>query len=541
MMKRNIMNTKYIWLLLTLIAFTACDSDDDSTDNSPEPLPALTAGEADFSNYVAVGNSLTAGFTDNALFIAGQQNSISNILATQFSLAGGGSFSMPLMSDNTGGVLFGGNQILDNRLVFDGSGPVSLEELIGPVSPTTDLAVNNPAGPFNNMGVPGAKSFHLLFDGYGNPGGLLADPPTANPFFVRMASGPTATVLGDAMDQSPSFFSLWTGNNDVLGYATSGGDGTDPITDIATFTGSFNLLITTLSSGGAQGVVGNIPDIKALPHFTTVPYAPLDPTNPDFGPQIPTLNTVFGALKPIFDAIDPSRNIVFSETSASAVVINDESLVNIGPQITGALNASETFPLFVQQFGLPAEAAPDVAVLLGAIYGQSRQATEDDLLLLPSSSIIGTVNTDTFAYLQTQGLPAALAGQFSVEGVTKPLDDKWVLIPSEQDEISSATASFNAVIKDAVDATGVAFVDANALMNQIASSGIPSGDFILTAALVQGGAFSLDGVHPTARGNALIANEFLKAIDVTYGSNFEASGNLLNIGNFPTSYPATLP
>ena len=540
-MKRNIMNTKYIWLLLTLIAFTACDSDDDSTDNSPEPLPALTAGEADFSNYVAVGNSLTAGFTDNALFIAGQQNSISNILATQFSLAGGGSFSMPLMSDNTGGVLFGGNQILDNRLVFDGSGPVSLEELIGPVSPTTDLAVNNPAGPFNNMGVPGAKSFHLLFDGYGNPGGLLADPPTANPFFVRMASGPTATVLGDAMDQSPSFFSLWTGNNDVLGYATSGGDGTDPITDIATFTGSFNLLITTLTSGGAQGVVGNIPDIKALPHFTTVPYAPLDPTNPDFGPQIPTLNTVFGALKPIFDAIDPSRNIVFSETSASAVVINDESLVNIGPQITGALNASETFPLFVQQFGLPAEAAPDVAVLLGAIYGQSRQATEDDLLLLPSSSIIGTVNTDTFAYLQTQGLPAALAGQFSVEGVTKPLDDKWVLIPSEQDEISSATAAFNAVIKDAVDATGVAFLDANALMNQIASSGIPSGDFILTAALVQGGAFSLDGVHPTARGNALIANEFLKAIDVTYGSNFEASGNLLNIGNFPTSYPATLP
>ena len=541
MMKRNIMNTKYIWLLLTLIAFTACDSDDDSTDNSPEPLPALTAGEADFSNYVAVGNSLTAGFTDNALFIAGQQNSISNILATQFSLAGGGSFSMPLMSDNTGGVLFGGNQILDNRLVFDGSGPVSLEELIGPVSPTTDLAVNNPAGPFNNMGVPGAKSFHLLFDGYGNPGGLLADPPTANPFFVRMASGPTATVLGDAMDQSPSFFSLWTGNNDVLGYATSGGDGTDPITDIATFTGSFNLLITTLTSGGAQGVVGNIPDIKALPHFTTVPYAPLDPTNPDFGPQIPTLNTVFGALKPIFDAIDPSRNIVFSETSASAVVINDESLVNIGPQITGALNASETFPLFVQQFGLPAEAAPDVAVLLGAIYGQSRQATEDDLLLLPSSSIIGTVNTDTFAYLQTQGLPATLAGQFSVEGVTKPLDDKWVLIPSEQDEISSATAAFNAVIKDAVDATGVAFVDANALMNQLASSGIPSGDFILTAALVRGGAFSLDGVHPTARGNALIANEFLKAIDVTYGSNFEASGNLLNIGNFPTSYPATLP
>jgi len=47
-------------------------------------------------------------------------------------------------------------------------------------------------------------------------------------------------------------------------------------------------------------------------------------------------------------------------------------------------------------------------------------------------------------------------------------------------------------------------------------------------------------VHPTARGYALIANDFMKAIDATYGSNFEASGNLVDIGNFPTNYSPTL-
>ena len=55
-----------------------------------------------------------------------------------------------------------------------------------------------------------------------------------------------------------------------------------------------------------------------------------------------------------------------------------------------------------------------------------------------------------------------------------------------------------------------------------------------------GSAFSLDGVHPTARGYALLANEFMKAIDVTYGSNFEASGNMLNVGDYPTNYSPAL-
>lgn len=83
-------------------------------------------------------------------------------------------------------------------------------------------------------------------------------------------------------------------------------------------------------------------------------------------------------------------------------------------------------------------------------------------------------------------------------------------------------------------------MDANTLLNQLADGGIMSGDFTLTSNLVTGGAFSLDGIHPTARGYALLANEFMKAIDLTYGSNFEASGNLVNVGNFPTNYPANL-
>lgn len=37
-----------------------------------------------------------------------------------------------------------------------------------------------------------------------------------------------------------------------------------------------------------------------------------------------------------------------------------------------------------------------------------------------------------------------------------------------------------------------------------------------------------------------MANAILKAIDEKYGSNFEDSGNLVNVGNYPTNYSPLL-
>ena len=534
---------KYILLSAVLIGFTACndEADFDMSEEAVE-LPALTAGSADLSNYVSLGNSLTAGFTDNALFIAGQQNSFPNILSQKFSIVGGGSFSQPLMNDNLGGMTLGGMRILEPRLVFGGAGPVPLESLVGPVSPSTELS-SPPSGPFNNLGVPGALSFHLLANGYGN---LANFPAAANPYAIRVTGNTDASILELAMAQSPSFFSLWIGNNDVLGYATSGG-ASGALTDQGTFDFAYGTLISTLTSQGAQGVIANIPDVTSIPYFTSVPHNPLDPSNPSFGPQIPTLNGIFGQINQVFAFLESQgipnatdRQIVFSETSASAVVIRDESLMDLSAQITGVLNASPTFPAFVQSFGLPAAAAPQVAGLLGFVYGQARQANADDLMVLPSASVIGTVNEDFAAFLGTQGLPPTLAGQFAVEGVSLPLEDKWVLLPTEQAEVAQATSGYNATIAASASQSGLAFVDANALLSQLANGGITSGDFTLTASLVTGSAFSLDGVHPTARGYALIANEFMRALDATYGSNFEASGNFVDVGDYPTNYSPLL-
>jgi hypothetical protein len=57
----------------------------------------------------------------------------------------------------------------------------------------------------------------------------------------------------------------------------------------------------------------------------------------------------------------------------------------------------------------------------------------------------------------------------------------------------------------------------------------------MTAQYVTGGAFSLDGVHPSARGYALIANKFLEAINAKYGSTFKP----VDLGTYPIQYPAS--
>lgn len=532
-------NIKYLLLSAILVAFTACSDDDYDYTPTPEPLPTLTAGSVDFSKYVAVGASFSAGFTDNALFIAAQTNSFPNILSGIFTNVGGGNFTQPLMSDNIGGFLVNGTVTASAapRLFFNGSGPQGL-----PATPTTEITTHL-SGPFNNYGIPGAKSFHLVVPGYG----------ALNPYFGRMASSATATLLGDAVSQNPTFFTLSEiGGNDVLGYATSGGTGTyqlgnfDPstyggndITDPNVFAASFEASVVALTSNGAKGVVTNVPYITSLAHFTTVPHNPLSPTNPAFGPQIPMLNSIFGALNQIFEVIDPSRIIVFSQTAASAVVIKDESLTDISAQIAGALNASPTFPAFIAQFGLPEQAAPLVANLLAATYGQARQATANDLFVLPSSNVIGTVNMTSVQALMTQGLPQELAGQFSIEGVTLPLEDKWVLVPSEQADITAATDAYNQTIAAIAAQYDLALVDFKGMLQQASTSGIPDGDFILTTALVQGGLISLDGVHLTSRGYAVLANKFLEAIDAKYGSNFIAAGYSANAGDYPTNYSVT--
>ncbi|MDT0648819.1 SGNH/GDSL hydrolase family protein [Autumnicola edwardsiae] len=482
-------------------------------------------GEADFSNYVALGNSLTAGFADNALYISGQENSYPNILAQQFAVVQDTEgFRQPLVNDNTGGLVLGGQTIpgFDTRLVlsFDADGSNPSPQNYRGAQPTTDVSTKL-EGSFNNMGVPGAKSYQLAFPGYGDLSGLTTQPATANPYFVRFASSPQTTVVQDALAQEPTFFSLWIGNNDVLGFATSGGVGVDQtgtftganpieyfstygpndITDPNAFAAVYGQMVQDLSASASGGVLINIPDVASVPYFTTVPVnaIPLD------SQTATALNAQFAAYN---DQILPglmglgllsaeevqARRINFTE-GQNFVTLRDESLTDISQIIQGA------------PFNLDAQTA--------GLLGQLRQATVGDLIPLTSSGFLGTT---------VGGDP------MMINGVSVPLGDQHVLTTSEQEMIAAATQRYNETIAALAEANGLGLVDANATLSRLASEGISFDAGTVTADFVSGGAFSLDGIHLTPRGYAIIANGIIDEINDTYNSEVPK----VNVGNYTT-------
>lgn len=510
------------WLLLASLAFVACDNEDEvKIDSNSSDGKPLTVGSAVVTKYVALGDSYAAGYSDNALFSLGQEGSYANIIAKQFALAGGGEFKTPLMADNVGGLLLGGNVIAGPRLYFNGSAPVAVTG-----KPSTEVATKL-TGPFNNLGVPGAKSYHLVASGYGNVAGVAGG--LANPYFARFATSASTTVVADAVAQDPTFFSLWIGGNDILGYATSGGSGknqtgnlnpatyaSNDITDPNVFASAYSTIVNALTAKGAKGVVANLPYVTALPYFTTVPFNPL--SNAVLGggnvavgqATVNALNTQL--YKPLKDALTffgaGDRINLMSTTTANPLLIRDESLANLSAQLTAA---------FTPSLGAA------TAAFYGQIFGQARQATKDDLVVLTTQSVIGTA-------------PAGIPAPLNKFGITYPLQDKDVLTKDEILEVKTATDAYNATIKSVADAKGLAFVELKEVTDQLAKAGIVYNGYTTTSTFVTGGMFSLDGVHPSPRGYAIIANLFTEAINVKYGSNFKS----VNVGLYRILYPASL-
>jgi lysophospholipase L1-like esterase len=302
------MKIKNILILFALGLLFACEPKIDTF--------TTTSGEADFSKYVSLGNSLTSGYADGDLYKSGQENSYPAILAGQFEAAGGGEFKQPLMFDEYG---FGRRFLLDASI----PGPV----LAGVAPDERNFQSIAGDGPFNNMGVPGAKSFHLGIAGYG----------TLNPYFGRFASAATTSVLADAIAQNPTFFSLWIGNNDVLAYALTGAS-SDSITPMPYFAGSIGAMLQKLTENGAKGIIANIPNITSIPYFTfmntRLPYNGLVLTEQA---QVDALNAGYAPLNAFIKSIGSTDTLAFALGQNGFVIAENDVLWGMRQMKSGEL------------------------------------------------------------------------------------------------------------------------------------------------------------------------------------------------------------
>ncbi len=272
----NKIKISFIFFVALALFIAGC-----SLDAPTEKQTVLKTGTANLDSYVALGNSITAGFQSGALTEKHQIYSYPNLLAKQMGVS---TFAQPLLAyPGLGSFTADSAGIL--QLVMLAS-PTTGNPVITPV-PYTDYAayiampyvsvdVATYAAPYNNLGVPGAVTYDIM-----NAVDAGTSASRTNTMFNVVLRNPglgNTTAAQQAALLKPTFITCWIGNNDVLGYAASGGTSPATPTPVGTFTALYGALLDALTAIAvdtvttAQVVVANIPDVTVIPYFTTVPY-----------------------------------------------------------------------------------------------------------------------------------------------------------------------------------------------------------------------------------------------------------------------------
>ena len=435
--------------LLAALLLTACAADPAPT---PEP-PAPTLGSVSARRYVALGESITSGFADGALYRVGQQQSYPVLLAEQLARADAGvrALEQVLMPEGGGfGGFAGVPPVATGRLsVTSTFVPITLSASSDPTQPSwrpTGAEADTLRARNQNLGVPGATMLDAVRVGLGNPANFTGPLAAQAAFYNRLARNPlTSSPVADAVAFNPTLFTLWLGSNDVLPFCSSGG------VAVPTATGDFRAALEAALDAllaaplAPRGVVGTVPDPTGLQPFVTVAWDGL------------------------------------------------------------TLTAAQATALSAQYPGLSFAEGRNGYVITTAT-GAVRQATADDRLLTAAQAQIAA------------GLGAA-AG---------PLPHPSVLDAGEVAFIRQRIGELNAAIRAAVDARNppaptpatrrLAVADLGALLTTASTTGIALGRTRLDTSVPFGTLISLDGLHPTPRGQALLTNAFVQALNRDYGA-----------------------
>jgi hypothetical protein len=198
-------------------------------------------------------------------------------------------------------------------------------------------------------------------------------------------------------------------------------------------------------------------------------------------------------LTPIGAFRNAYRQVVAALKATGAVVV----AANV-PDVTAVPFATTIRPFVAD----PTTGAPILANGQPVpLLGPTGPLPTGSLVTLPASSLLA----------QGIGIPSA------VGGTGLPLPDDVVLDPAEVAAIRDRVNAFNLAIREVCQEASVPVLDVHALMDELSMRGREVGGVTLTTALLTGGIFGYDGVHPTDLGYALLANEWIAVINANGG------------------------
>jgi lysophospholipase L1-like esterase len=212
---------------------------------------APAGAQTNFSTYVALGDSLTAGISNGALVETHQRRSYPALIAAQ---AGVSAFEQPLISEPG----------IPTEL--------TLVTLIPPVIAAKSTNQGAPlrlelSRPYNNLGVPGARVTDLLTRDSDKGG------------FHDLILRGRGTALAQGLSLRPTIVTLWIGPNDVLAAAVNGRaiEGVT-LTPVAAFRAAYQSVVDAIKASGAFAVAANVPDVTTIPFVTTIQPIVVSPT-----------------------------------------------------------------------------------------------------------------------------------------------------------------------------------------------------------------------------------------------------------------------
>jgi len=218
---------------------------------------APAVAQVDLSNYVALGDSMTAGFASASMMDWYQDRSYPAVLARQ---AGAATFEQPYISEPGIGPIF--------ELVSLAPVPV-----IAPVGLLPGLPTNAEyPGIYNNLGIPTATLFDTIFQ-TGDINNLIQGDFDTVFFDIVLRNG-INTALEQAIGMQPTFMTVWIGSNDVLTavLAATPIDGVT-MTPVDFFAGLYGNAVGALATTTTADIV-----LINVPYPTETPFATsLDP------------------------------------------------------------------------------------------------------------------------------------------------------------------------------------------------------------------------------------------------------------------------
>ena len=101
-----------------------------------------------------------------------------------------------------------------------------------------------------------------------------------------------------------------------------------------------------------------------------------------------------------------------------------------------------------------------------------------------------------------------------------PLTDAEFLSTAEVAQVQATVDQYNQVIAQQVSSAGGTLIDMHAIFEQLSQGGVTINGYTATTGFL-GGLFGLDGIHPTNTGYALIANQYIAALNAAFKTRIQ--------------------